>query len=397
MKKRKGLHIYEPIAFVAGIFLGIILPNYSAAYKAIGSVYINFLKLLALPVLMCMVYGAIAKKTEKKNLLIKVLIIFVIMFAASFLLTAGIVSLVRPGANIPVPEQIWDGSATEFSFSTFISKIIPSNLFSAMVSGDFLPCILIASAIGFAAKKTGADILTSWVADVEKTALKLLEYVMRLTPIGVFFLMAAAASAGGISVIGTGLKYIACAWGCCLIAVIAIMLLPVCIIKKMSPFRYIYKVRRVVVNTISTCSSAATLPITIETCRNEFNIDEDICGITAPLGCTIHMCGGAVSFCLLALFTFQMENMKITLGLFLLMLFAAEVINMAAPGIPGGGIVIGASYLSLLGVPLQIMGLYSGIYRFLDMAYTTLNVLGDITANVIVQYYRDRKNGIRKN
>lgn len=391
MRKNELTKIIEPLAFLAGIALGILLPAYSDTYKTIGAVYVNLLKLLALPILMCMVFDAVVKAAQKSKLLPQVLVVFIVLFAATFLLTAVFAVLIRPGRNAILGGQIWDGQPTVFSAQTVINKIVPSNLFASMSAGDFLPCILIAAALGFAAKKTGAETLKTVVTDFEKVLLKLLEYVMHLTPIGVFFLMAAAASIGGGAIIGTGIKYILTAWVCCIIALACVMLTPVCLIKKISPWTYIIKVRNVILNSLSTCSSAATLPVTLDVCRREFDIDEDITGLAAPLGCTIHMCGGAVSFCLLAFFVFQMENKPVTLGIFLLMLAAAEIINMAAPGIPGGGIVIGASYLSLLGAPLTIMGLYSGIYRFLDMAYTTLNVLGDITANVILQYRRDRK------
>ena len=64
---------------------------------------------------------------------------------------------------------------------------------------------------------------------------------------------------------------------------------------------------------------------------------------------------------------------------------------MAAPGIPNGGIVIGATYISLLGIPLTFIGFYSGIYKVLDMIYTTLNVTGDISANVIINHSLDKK------
>lgn len=391
MFTKKAQRFLDPAAFILGILLGLSLPRYSDLYKAVGSVYVNLLKLLALPVLMCMVYGAISKPAKKNRLLPQVLAIFILMFAATFLLTALVNSLVQPGNGVVIPDQAWDGETTSFSFSTFVSKVIPSNLLYAISAGDFLPCILIAAALGFAARKTDSTRLSEWFSDLEKVFLKLLEYVMRFTPIGVFFLMAATASNGGAGIISTGIKYILLAWACSILALIFIMLLPVCLIKKITPLTYFKKIKRIVLNTVSTCSSAATLPITISVCKNEFDIDDDICGLTAPLGCTIHMCGGAVSFCLLAFFSCQMGQQKITFGLFLLMLLTAEIINMAAPGIPGGGIVIGASYLSLLGAPLGIMGMYSGIYRFLDMAYTSLNVLGDITANVILQHIRNIK------
>ena len=136
--------------------------------------------------------------------------------------------------------------------------------------------------------------------------------------------------------------------------------------------------------TLTTCSSQATLPTTIKVCNDELKIPSRITNITVPLGCTIHMCGGAVSFALLGIFCSQLYGIDITITKYIMMLFSATVINMAAPGIPNGGIVIGASYLSLFGIPLSFMGFYSSIYKLLDMSYTTLNVTGDITANVIL-------------
>ena len=123
---------------------------------------------------------------------------------------------------------------------------------------------------------------------------------------------------------------------------------------------------------------------TIKTCKEEFDISEETTNIVSPLGCTIHMCGGAVSFALLAIFCSQCFQIDINFSTFLIMIMSATLINMAAPGIPNGGIVIGASFLTILNIPLSFMGIYSSMYKLLDMAYTTLNVTGDVTANVII-------------
>ena len=80
--------------------------------------------------------------------------------------------------------------------------------------------------------------------------------------------------------------------------------------------------------------------------------------------------------------------MAIELPTYLMMVVFALLINMSAPGIPNGGVVIGASYLSLLSIPLDFIGFYSGLYKILDMLYTTLNVTGNITANVILNHLK---------
>ena len=184
-----------------------------------------------------------------------------------------------------------------------------------------------------------------------------------------------------------GAKYILVAYLCSIITLIVIMILPVWIFAKINPITYIKKIYKVWIITLTTCSSAATLPYTIKVCNEKLGIDKKITDIVVPLGCTIHMCGGSVSFALLGLFCSSLFGIDINITNYLFMLIVSLLINMAAPGIPNGGIIIGATYLSMFNIPLTFMGFYSSIYKLLDMAYTTLNVTGDITANVLINRY----------
>ena len=172
---------------------------------------------------------------------------------------------------------------------------------------------------------------------------------------------------------------------------LVIMILPVWIFAKMNPIVFVKKIYKIWIITITTCSSAATLPTTMRLCKEELNIDREITDIVVPLGCTIHMCGGAVSFALLGLFCSSLFGVEVTPTTYIIMIVASLLINMSAPGIPNGGVVIGATYLQLLGIPLDFIGFYSGIYKILDMLYTTLNVSGDITANVIIDYLEKKE------
>ena len=129
----------------------------------------------------------------------------------------------------------------------------------------------------------------------------------------------------------------------------------------------------------------------MKVCKEEFGVPDEVVDVVSPLGCTIHMCGGAVSFALLGLFCSRMYQVEITLPLYLLMMVSALLINMSAPGIPNGGVVIGATYLQLLGIPLDFIGFYSGLYKILDMLYTTLNVTGNITANVLIAKFKKQQ------
>ena len=235
-----------------------------------------------------------------------------------------------------------------------------------------------------ATKVKDSENLINIIDKLKEVLYKILEYIMYITPVAVFVLIGSAASNYKIDIISFGIKYILTAYLCSIVALITIMIIPSCIFGKIKIRDYIKKVYKVWIISITTCSSVVTLPTTIKTCNEEFKIPEKITNLVVPLGTTIHMCGGAVSFALLGIFTSQLYNIDITIGLYLKMLISSIIINMAAPGIPSGGIAIGASYLTILNIPLEFMGIYSGIYKLLDMSYTTLNVTGDITANIIL-------------
>lgn len=391
-KKKNSLSVIILIMFALGIVGGFIVPSVFPAIEFLGSIYVKLLKLLVVPLLMTQIAASVARTSASfAGRIVRVIILFVCMFVVSFLITAAIVAVTKPGAGVDLLGADWDGQLAATSVSGFFTSIISDNIISSMASASILPCILFAFVFGIAAAKVKAEKAIELCEDLSRAFSKMLEYVMYFTPIGVFALMGNCVVNYGAELLGVCAKYIILAWVLSAVVTLLVMILPVWIFAHVSPIEYIKKVSKIWVITLSTCSSAATLPNTIKVCNEDFGIPDDITGIVVPLGCTIHMCGGAVSFCLLGLFTMQMAGISVSLGTFIYMLVLATLINMAAPGIPGGGIVIGATYLTILGAPTGFIGMYSGIYRLLDMPYTTLNVTGDITANILISEFEKRK------
>lgn len=253
-----------------------------------------------------------------------------------------------------------------------------------MSGNAILPVIIFAFAFGIAIRQCKLEKVRAVMTELDTAFGKMLSYVMYLTPFGVFALMSNTVVSYGGKILGTAALYAGCAYLGCVLITLLVMMLPVWIAAGINPIQYVRRVYKVWVLTLTTCSSAATLPTTVRICNEEFGVPEKITNLVVPLGCTIHMCGGAVSFSLLAMFNMQMMGIPMTFGLMMIMLLSALLLNMGAPGLPGGGIVIGATFLSILGIPLTFIGFYAGIYRVLDMAYTTMNVCGDVTANVLI-------------
>lgn len=371
-------------AFALGIILALLVPSIFPPIAFLGTIYINLLKAMIVPVLFFSIASALANSKRAGTITWKTIILFVAMFVLSFLLCSGLWTLIQPGAGFPVIEGAYEGELITTSLESFFVSIFPSNVIAAASANQILPVILFAFAFGIALQKADSSMLIGFFNSCNTVINKILEWIMYFTPIGIFSLIGNTIVNYGNTILTNCAIYIGSAWLGCLLICALVMILPVWVYCHVNPIEYIKKVCKVWLITISTCSSAATLPVTIQTCNEEFNIPKEVTDIVVPLGCTIHMCGGAVSFSLLAFFTYQMYGITITPIMFITMLIAALLINMGAPGIPGGGIVIGASFLSILGVPLDFIGVYAGFYRLIDMCYTSMNVTGDISANLLL-------------
>ncbi len=384
MKKHKSL--YTIIGLLLGIVGGIYFPQFMNDTSFIGTIYINLLKFMMLPIIITSIIVTIFNSRKLSGKLLgKTIGLFIVMFVITFLLTSFIVTMAKPGANFIFTANEWQGEVSQLGIKEILVNLFPNNLATMWEGNVVFPSIIFAFAVGIAATKVSDGEKAIKLIDVFKNIFfKILEYILYLTPFATFSLVGTTIANYGNTIIGAGIKYILIAYLCSIIALILIMILPVWIIAKINPINFIKKVSKVWLMTLTTCSSAATLPTTIKTCEEDFNVSNKITNIVVPLGCTIHMCGGAVSFALLGLFCMQMYGIALTPVIFIQMIIVATAINMSAPGIPNGGIVIGATYLSMFGIPLDFIGFYSGIYKLLDMAYTTLNVTGDISANILI-------------
>ncbi len=389
---KKNISLITLLFLILGILFGLFLPNYVSYISFIGTIYISFLKYMVVPVVFTSISVSIYNSHKLKSNLVPItLLVFALMFIATFLLSSIIVTLINPSSGFVLEDSSWEGETTTIGIASILINLVPKDLNKFLSGSNLFFVILLAFIVGFACNhfKAGEKVIDI-IKKIKNFLYKFLEYFMYISPLAVFSLISNTIVKYGSILLGIGVKYILTAYICTIAALLVVMVLPILLICKMSPLTFIKKVYKIWTMTISTCSSAATLPYTMKTCKEEFDIPEEVTDVVVPLGTTIHMCGGAVSFALLGLFCSKLFNIEVTLGQYILMLISALLINMAAPGIPNGGVVIGATYLQILGIPLDFIGFYSGIYKLLDMVYTSLNVTDDIASNVIINYLNNK-------
>ena len=373
------------ISLVTGCLFGLIFKEKSTHIELLGSAYLKALKIMIFPVIFTGIsYSAYKSGNEHNTLILKTVFTFIVMFLCTFLLTSALVLIIDPSAGFTIEDSRWDGTVTAFDLKDMLLNLLPKSLSDIFINPKVFFIIVVAFIIGKIGSLLKLKSFFEGMRKIRDVIYEILNIFMYLTPVATFSLMANTIFKNGAAFLGVGLKYILTAYFCSVVAMVVMMMLPVKLKAGIGFKEYISKVYRIWMMTISTCSSAATLPFTVKLCKEEFGIPEEITDVVVPLGCTIHMCGGAVSFALLGIFCLKIYGMEISVMTFLMMVISSLMINMAAPGIPNGGVVIGATYLQIFGIPLGFIGFYSGIYKLLDMCYTTLNVSGDISANILI-------------
>ena len=389
--KKENLFIRIAIGFGAGILLGTLAPQFSIDAKIIGDVYLNLIKMMVIPVLICAVMTSIinsANLASLRRIAVKTVLLYVVMFLASFAAAFGVAMLIRPGLGVVFENQpVFEGeTGVQIRVSQVLIGMLPHSFSDILSAKCILPMLLLSILLSAVIVAMGerARPVTGFIDGLKDIVFRLLSIIMETSPIGVMSLMAYS-----IAEYGTGLfmaigKYIMCCWLACIAVYIIVFFIPVRLYVKTDARTFLSACGKVALMTLSTTSSAATLPTTIRVSIEELGAPAAISNFTLPLGCTINMCGGACSFCCLAVFVSDFYSLDLPLLQFAAMAIIATLLNMAAPGIPGGGIVLMTSFLTIFGLPLDLIGPIAAFYRLIDMAFTTINVEGDVAANLII-------------
>ena len=389
--KKENLFIRIAIGFAAGIALGFFAPGFSHDAKFIGDIYLNLIKLMIIPVLVCAVASGIINASDNVSLgriAVKTVLLYIAGFLASFAVSFAVAMAVRPGLDVVFENKpAFEGEpGSVISFGDAISSVVPDNIIGPMLNNAILPTILATLMISLGIVSAGEKgrVLKDFINSLTAVMFSVLSIVMETSPVGVMFLMAFSVAEYGAGMFMAIGKYILCCWLACIAVFIMVFMIPVKAYTGADMKAFLSACGKVALMTLSTTSSAATLPTTIRVSTEDLGAPESISTFTLPLGCTINMCGGACSFCCLSLFVADFYSLDLPLTRLAAMAVAATLLNMAAPGIPGGGIVLMTSYLTLFGLPIDLIGPIAAFYRLLDMAFTTINVEGDIAANLII-------------
>jgi proton glutamate symport protein len=392
--KRRGLSLTQLIliGLVAGIVVGALISHYdpdlARVVRPFSQIFLRLIKLIIAPLIFCSLVAGIAGAGHPKvvgRIGLRALIYFEVVTTLALAVGLLAVNLTRPGAGVnlppPGPSEI---TATPQTWDQILLHTVPVSIVQAMAENDVLQIvifsILFAIALGMVGEK-GRPVVTLCEA-VTETMFKLTDIIMRYAPIGVGAAIAYTVGHGGLRVLINLAWLVGTLYGALVLFGLGV-LLPIAVLFRVPLKKFLRAVKEPAVIAFSTTSSEAALPRAMEVLEN-LGVPRRIVAFILPLGYSFNLDGSTLYLSLAAVFVAQAANVPLTIGQQIGMLVTLMLTSKGVAGVPRASLVILAGTLASYGLPLEGITLILGVDELMDMARTTVNVVGNCLATVIV-------------
>ncbi|MCJ8006482.1 dicarboxylate/amino acid:cation symporter [Lederbergia wuyishanensis] len=379
------------IGMVLGAIIGFIVGPKIEAIGFIGTIFLRALQMAVVPLIFFSVVTAIISMGDVKRLGVigsKLIVLFMstTLIAAAIGILVG--NVIKPGkglvlGDLPEVDKV-DHAPT---FSSVITEMFPTNIIQSMSEGNILQVIVFALFSGVAIlllKEHDRNKIQIMFQTLNNYIMKVLNIVLLLSPYGVFALMAVTAGKYGTSVIGPLTKFIGSIYVGLFLQLLLVYFILYFLFTKKNPFQFFKKISPVWITSFTTCSTKATMPVSIKTSEEELKLPKDVVGLTIPLGASMNMDGNALWFGVVAIFVTQLTGLEMSISEQVIAVLLGVLMTLGSPGIPGGIFVATTIFLTSLNLPIEVIGLLAGIFRIMDMGITTINVVGSVVVAAIV-------------
>ena len=401
-KKKLSLPVQIFIALVLGIVVGLVFyftgtAGFTTSYiKPFGDIFVNLLKFIVVPVvLLSMIDGIISMGDMKKVGAVgwKTILYFMVTTAVACVIGLVLATVFNNAGlfpNLSEAAQAAEYEAKEYAgFMATLVAIFPTNMWKAFTEANMLQVIVIALLFGGSILAAGEksklvrDMVTSAYAVVER----LMEFIISLSPIGVFTYMTWVVATQGAEILGSLALVILCAYIGYILHALLVYSVSAKAFAGISPVKFFKNASAAMIFAFTSTSSAATLPVSKE-CADALGAEDDISSFVLPLGATINMDGTAIYQCVATVFLATCAGMQLTLSQMILIVVTATLASIGTAGTPGAGMIMLAMVLEAIGIPVAYIGLIVAVDRLFDMGRTCLSwalLLDSLT--VIVSFF----------
>lgn len=398
-----GLTGWIFIALVAGIAAGTAcnyaVPAGSAVdevvieglFYLVGQGFIRLMQMLVAPLVFCSIVCGAASIGSGKALG-KVggltVLLYLLTTAVAVVMALGIAHLVNPGVGLDLSAvQTQEAAAAEpVSVVDTLLNIVPANVFAALADGTMLQIIFFALVLGVVLGRLGerADVVNRFFSQFNAVMMKMVEFVLKVAPIGVFCLIARTFANLGFDAVVPVFKFVGGTYLGLALQLCVVYMLLLFAFTRLNPLRFLRKMLPVLAFAFSTSSSNATIPLNMETLEKKMGVSPKVASFTIPLGATINMDGTAIMQGVAVVFAAQAFGMDLGAAGYLTVILTATLASIGTAGVPGVGTIMLAMVFGAVGLPAEGISMIMGVDRLVDMGRTAINVTGDAVVTTIV-------------
>ncbi len=389
------------ISLILGVFLGWIAPEFSQKLHPLATIFLNMVKMIIAPLLFATLVVGIAGHGDAKSIGkigVKTLIYFEVVTTIALAIGLVVANICQPGAGFGVTastealdtvNQMSANAPVHHSFSQMIIDMFPTSVIQSMAEGNLLQIVVFSvffalsiCAIGIKAKPV-LDVLSS----LSEIMFKFTEYVMVFAPIGILGAIASTVGANGIGILKNYAKIIFSLYSA-LFLFLCLVLFIACKIVKISFKALLKAIKEPALLAFTTASSEAALPKAMKI-MEEFGVPRNIVGFVMPTGYTFNLDGSTLYLALAALFSAQIVGINLSLSQQLMIMFALMITSKGVAAVPRVSLIVLAGTLSSFNIPLMGIAILLGIDQILDMGRTTVNLIGNCVATVVISRWEN--------
>lgn len=402
--KTTKLTLYIFLSLIIGVLVGWKFPEIGSRMQPLALIFLNMIKMIIAPLLFSVVVTGIATHGNIQSLGklgAKTLIYFATATSLALVIGLSVGHIFKPGAGFAsdlISQDMLNAATTmaaqnaHSSVSDMLINIVPTSVIKAMADGDLLQIVVFSVffAIAICAVGDKAKPVLNVISSLSEIMFKFTQFVMNFAPIGVFGAISYTIAESGMGIMLNYAKIIGALYFALILFLFLIMNIA-CRIVGASVFSLIRAIREPALLAFTTATSEAALPQAMKIMEN-YGVPKNIVGFVMPTGYTFNLDGSTLYLALAMLFSIQIVGLELTPFQLIFVMGTLMITSKGIAGVPRVALVVLAGTLSSFGFPLIGVAILLGIDQILDMGRTTVNLVGNCVATMVIARWENEFN-----
>jgi proton glutamate symport protein len=388
--RKKSLTSWIMVSMIIGVEVGLNFPEFAQNLSVLSKIFLRLIKTIIAPILFATLVVGIAGHSDLKQvgrMGWKSIVYFEIVTTMALIIGIIAINVTKAGSGIVLPPGFKQDlpEAIPQTWQDVVLHIFPENIVKSIYNGDVLPIVVFSVLFGIALAllpESKKRPMLEFAESLAETMFKFTNIIMHFAPFGVGAAIAVTVGHLGIDILTSLLKLLFTLYGA-LIVFIGVILVPVALIAKVSIRKFIKAISEPVSIAFATTSSESALPKAMEN-MEKLGVPRKVVSFVLPTGYTFNLDGSTLYLALAGVFVAQAANIDMTIMQQVTMVFTLMLTSKGVAGVPRATLVILLGTAASFGLPLWPIMAILGIDELMDMARTSVNVIGNCLATVVV-------------